>query len=142
MSPLATTHTRQQLVTRLSTHFLSFHRGLAYLCIVSPCLSFLPFLLFHSCLPLCRMSIGADVSGPMCRPKSSYVLCARVSTLARTHARLRKSHDLPREQLSGDHGNLVSYVPSRLPPEPFLILKEVDGTSCARSRARREHTAH
>ena len=30
-----------------------------------------------------------------------------VSTLARTHARLGKSHDLPRESLSRDHGKLL-----------------------------------
>ena len=46
VSPLATTHTRQQLGTRLSTHFLSFHRGLAYLCIVFSLPLFLALLTF------------------------------------------------------------------------------------------------
>ena len=50
----------------------------------------------------CQMSIGADVSWAMCRPRS----------LARVHARVGKTHDLPREPLSGDHGKLLMRVPS------------------------------
>ena len=91
VSPLATIHTRQQHGTRLSTHFLSFHRGLAYLCIVSPCLSFLPFLLFHSCLSLCRMSIGADMSGP-CAARSRHAFSVPMSPLSLKQA-CHQGHD-------------------------------------------------
>ena len=48
-----------------------------------------------------------------CAAQSHHRFSVPASTLARKHARLGKTHDLPREPLSGDHGRLLARAPSQ-----------------------------
>ena len=70
--------TRQENRNRLSTRFLSFHRCLSCPCPFSLPFPFLPFKTFPWVPFTCQISIGAHVSGVVCRPRSSQVLCASV----------------------------------------------------------------
>ena len=75
-------------------------------------LSFLPLLPFPFMPFTCSISIGTDVSGS-CAAQGHHRFSVPASTLARKHARLGKTHDLQREQFSGNHGRLLARVPSQ-----------------------------
>ena len=91
VSPLATKpHTRQENRNRLSTRFF-LASPLSFFPLFFPwpslILLFLPFR-FVPCT--CPISIGADVSGVVCRPRSSQVfLCQRPLSHVRTQGLVR-----------------------------------------------------
>ena len=104
------TRTRPLNENRLSTCCLSNHCVLLTLAI-SPCLSLsCPSYTFPSCLSLAQCPSAVTCQGS-CAAQGHHKFSVPASTLARKHARLGKTHDLPREPLSGDHGRLRARVP-------------------------------
>ena len=101
VSPLATVPALASKIRIVCPCFLSVH------C----CLS-CPYYPFPSCLSLAQKSICTDMSGS-CAAQGHHRFSVPASTLARKHARLGKTHDLPREPLSGDHGRLLARAPSQ-----------------------------
>ena len=79
-----------------------------------------PFLPFsRDAFSLARCSSVGTCHEP-CAAQDRLRFSVPVSSLARGRARFGQSHDLPRERLSRDHGELLERVPSRLPPEPIV----------------------
>ena len=96
----------------LSTRFLSLHTvvflALAFL-LTLPFLALLyPFLL---CLSLARCP-SALTCQRSCAAQGHHRFSVPASAVARRHARLGKTHDLP-GPLSGDHGTLLVRAPSQ-----------------------------
>ena len=86
---------------------------------LSPCLSLsCPCYPFPSCLSLAQYPSALTCPGS-CAAQGHHRFTVPASTLGRKHARLGKTHDLPREPLSGDHGKLVARVPSQSLLEPL-----------------------
>ena len=135
------THTRQQNRKRLSTRFLSLHRCLSCPCL-SPCLSLsCPSYPFPSCHSLVHCPSALTCQGS-CAAQGHHRFSVPASTFARKHARLGKTHDLPREPLSGDHGKLPAPFPSQSPlgpPAGGLYLRQFCTVQCLSPRKQACH---
>ena len=78
------------------------------------CLLHFPFLAFLTLVcPSLALCPSAPTCLESCAAKDQRRFCVPVSTIARTHARLGRSRDFPREPLSRDHGKLLASVASQ-----------------------------
>ena len=106
VSPLVNVPHSPQNRNRLSDSLLSF-LPLPF-SLPFPFLPFLPFPFVPFTCPMSALTCQGS-----CAAQGHHRFSVPASTLARKHARLGKTHGLPREPLSGDHGRLLARVPSQ-----------------------------
>ena len=108
VSPLATAPALASKI-RIVCPRVSFRFTVAFL-LAFPFLALLPLSLRAFHLPKNPSALTCQGS---CAAQGHHRFSVPASTLAREHARLGKTHDLPRETLSGDHGRLLARAPSQ-----------------------------